>query len=341
MTTDQASAPHPHTLDQVTMRAAVQRRYAGPEHISLATVPRPSVRPDQVLIEVHAAGVERGAWHLATGQPLVMRALGFGLRRPRQPIVGTEVAGIVVEIGEAVTRFAVGDAIMGAADGAYAEWAVAKESAVTLKPADISFDEASAVGVSGLAALVAIERAHLRPEQRVLVLGASGGVGSFATQLAAAAGAHVTGVSSAAKAEFVANLGADAVIDYRTTEVTAARHSFDVIIDAGGLTPLWRLRRILAPEGTLVIVGGEGGGRITGGAGRQLRAVFASLVTRRTLTSILSTTNADGLQRLCAHITAGDVRAAVTTSYPLERASEALVDLGAGRIAGKAIITVR
>ena len=341
MTTDQASAPHTQTILPATMRAAVQVRYAGPEHISLATVPRPSPRADQVLIEVHAAGVDRGAWHLATGRPLVMRALGFGLHRPHQPIVGTEVSGIVVEIGEAVTRFAIGDEVLGAADGSYAEFAAAKESALALKPAGVTFGAAAAVGVSGLAALAAIERANVRPWKRVLVLGASGGVGGFATQLAVAAGAHVTGVASPAKAHFVSSLGADAVIDYRTTDVTTTPHPFDVIIDAGGLTPLWRLRRILASQGTLVIVGGEGGGRITGGAGRQLRAGFASLFTRQTLTSILSTTDTEGLEQLCSHIVAGEVFPAVTTSYPLERACDALVDLAAGRIAGKAIIAVR
>jgi NADPH:quinone reductase-like Zn-dependent oxidoreductase len=341
MTTDQALAAQHDTMKPGTMRAAVQLRYAGPEHISLATLPRPSLRPDQVLIEVHAAGVERGAWHLATGKPLVMRAMGFGLRRPRQPIVGTEVSGVVVEVGGAVTRVAVGDEVLGAALGAYSELAVAKESAVALKPDSLSFGEAAAVGVSGLAALAAIERAHLRPRQRVLVLGASGGVGSFATQLAAAAGAHVTGVSSAGKSEFVASLGADVVIDYRATDVTATPHPFDVIIDAGGLTPLRRLRRILTPKGTLVIIGGEGGGRVTGGAGRQLRAGLASLLTRQTLTSVLSTANTEGVERLCAHIAAGDVSPAVTTSYPLERSADALVDLAAGRIAGKAIIAVR
>ncbi len=341
MTADQEFAPHASMAATSTMRTAVQRRYAGPEQIALESVARPTLTSHEVLIEVHAAGVERGAWHLATGQPLVMRALGFGLRRPRQPIVGTEVSGTVVEVGDAVTRLSVGDAVFGAADGAYAEFAVAKESAVTLKPSDLSFEEAAATGVSGLAAHAAIERADIKFGQRVLVLGASGGVGSFATQFALSAGAHVTGVCSTDKADFVSDLGADAVIDYRTTDVTAAMDTFDVIIDTGGLTPLRRLRRILAPTGTLVIVGGEGGGGITGGAGRQLRAGLASLLTRQTLTSILSTANADSLDRLCERLTAGDVLPAVTASYPLEHASDALIDLAAGRIAGKAIITVR
>ncbi len=341
MTADQERAPRTPAPAATTMRAAVQHRYAGPEHIRLESVPRPAVRPDEVLIEVHAAGVERGAWHLATGKPLVMRALGFGLRRPRQPIVGTEVSGTVVEVGSAVTRLFVGDAVFGAANGAYAELAVAKESAVTHKPAELSFDEAAAAGVSGLAALAAIERADIQSGQRVLVLGASGGVGGFVVQFAVSAGAHVTGVCSADKAQLAHSLGADVVIDYRTTDVTTTASVFDVIIDTGGLTPLRRLRRILSPTGTLVIVGGEGGGGVTGGAGRQLRAGVTSLLTRQTLTSIMSMANAAGLERLCARLVASDARPAVTSTYPLEHASDALVDLAAGRIAGKAIITVR
>ncbi|WP_228373669.1 NAD(P)-dependent alcohol dehydrogenase [Demequina soli] len=328
------------TSATTTMRAAVQRSYAGPEAMHLETVEAPTPGPGEVLIQVRAAGIDRGVWHLATGRPLVMRVIGFGLRRPRRPIAGGDVAGVVIGIGSGVTRFALGDEVLGAAAGSYAELAVAQESALAAKPSSLSFAEAAATPVSGVTALKAVERAGIEPGQRVLVLGASGGVGSFATQLAVAAGAQVTGVASAAKAAMVRALGATDVIDYRATDVTSLDHEFDVIIDTGGLTPLRRLRRILSPAGTLVIVGGEGGDALMGGTMRALRAPLAALFTRQRLMGLMSITTAEPLEALTARIVAGDVRPALTRTYPLAEAPAALADLAAGRIAGKAAIVV-
>ncbi|WP_228375126.1 NAD(P)-dependent alcohol dehydrogenase [Demequina iriomotensis] len=323
-----------------TMRAAVQRRYAGPEEIHVETVEAPTPGPGEVLIEVRAAGVDRGVWHLMTGRPLVMRAMGFGLRRPRQPIAGEDVAGVVVGIGAGVTGFSLGDEVLGAAKGSYAQHAVAKEDKLVRKPSSLSFEEAAVLPVSGVTALRAVERAGISTGQRVLVLGASGGVGSYAVQLAVATGARVTGVASAAKAELVRSLGAEDVIDYRTTDVTSLDLEFDAILDIGGLTPLRRLRKVLSPTGTLVIVGGEGGDALTGGVGRQLVAGLVSLFTRQTLASFVALTAAEPLEVLVARIVAGDIRPALTRTYPLAEAGTAIVDLAAGRIAGKAAVVV-
>ena len=338
-----ASAAHPaDSASPTTMRAAVQRRYSGPEEIRVESAPVPTPGEGEVLLEVHAAGVDRGVWHLATGRPLVMRAIGFGLRAPKQPIQGTDVAGVVVAVGAGVTRFAVGDHVFGTADGSFAQYAVARVDRLAVKPDGAGFAEASAMPVSAVTALLAVEdSAAVEAGQRVLVLGAAGGVGSFAVQLAVAAGADVTGVASAAKADLVRELGAERVLDYRTTEVTALDERFDVIIDAGSLTPLRRLRRILSPTGTLVVVGGEGGDALLGGSARALLAPLVSLFTSQRLMGLMSATSTERLERVRDRVDAGAVRAAVSRTYPLDRAADAVADLAAGRIAGKAVVTVR
>ncbi|WP_236685289.1 NAD(P)-dependent alcohol dehydrogenase [Demequina salsinemoris] len=330
------------TMKARSMKAAVQRHYGSPEQIHTDTVAVPAPGEGEVLVEVHAAGVDRGVWHLATGRPLVIRAIGFGLRRPKQPVMGSDVAGVVTAVGAGVTRFVVGDEVFGTADGSYAQFAIAKEDRLAAKPARTSMTEAGAMPVSAVAALQAVEdTAKVESGQRVLILGASGGVGSFAVQIAVAAGAHVTGVASAAKAELVRELGAERVIDYRTTEVTELDEQFDVIIDAGSLTSLGRLRRILSPTGTLVLVGGEGGDSLIGGSGRSLVAPLVSLFTKQRLTGMISATDAVLLGRLAMLVESGAVHAAATSTYPLERTADAVTDLAAGRVAGKAIITVR
>ncbi|WP_227589879.1 NAD(P)-dependent alcohol dehydrogenase [Demequina pelophila] len=330
------------TAAPTTMTAAVQTRYAGPEEIHVDTIAVPKPGEGEVLVAVHAAGVDRGVWHLATGRPLVIRAIGFGLRRPKQPVQGTDVAGVVAAVGAGVTRFTVGDEVYGTTDGTYAEYAVAKEDRLALKPAAASFAEAGAMPVSAIAALQAVQdSAQVEAGQRVLILGASGGVGSYATQIAVAAGATVTGVASAAKADLVRELGAARVIDYRSTEVTALDETFDVIIDTGGLTPLRKLRRILSPTGTLVIVGGEGGDALLGGSGRSLVSGLVSMFSKQRMTGVMTASNAARLERLSALVESGAVRAAVTRTYPLDRAADAVTDLAAGRIAGKASVVVR
>lgn len=336
-----ASATAASSSAAATMRAAVQRRYAAPEEIHVDSVPVPQPAEGEVLIEVRAAGVDRGVWHLATGRPLVMRLIGFGLRAPKQPVQGTDVAGVVTAVGAGVTRFAVGDEVFGTADGSFAQHAVAKAERLAVKPDAADFTEAGAMPVSAVTALLAVQdSARVEAGQRVLVLGAAGGVGSYAVQLAVAAGARVTGVASAAKADLVRELGAERVIDYRTTDVTALDETFDVIIDAGSLTPLRRLRRILSPTGALVMVGGEGGDALLGGSGRALVAPLVSLFTSQRLMGLMSATTTERLERVRDLVDDGAIRAAVSRTYPLDRAADAVADLAAGRIAGKAVVTV-
>lgn len=324
-----------------TMQAIVQDRYGSADVLELRSVARPEPAADEVLIEVHAAGVDRGVEHLMTGEPYLVR-LGFGLRRPKQPVPGLDVAGRVVAVGSATTRFRVGDEVVGIAQGAYADYAVAKEAKVVHKPEQISFAEAAVVPISGGTALQALtEQGNVAPGERVLVLGASGGVGSFAVQLAVALGARVTGVASAAKADMVRGLGAERVIDHRTEDFTADGPVYDLIIDAGGRNPIRRLRKALTPEGRLVIVGGENGNKLTGGIGRQVRAALLSPFTRQDLGFFLQKESAEHIGRVVAHIESGAVVPAVSRQFSLAQVPEAMRALAAGEVAGKAAIVVR
>ena len=322
------------------MRAIVQRRYGSVETLQLGTAARPSVAADEVLIEVHAAGVDRGVWHLMTGLPYLVRFMGFGLRRPAQPVPGADVAGRVVAVGRDVERFKLGDEVFGIASGAFAEYAAAKEHKLALKPASLSFEEAAVASISGITALQALtDIGRMEAGQEVLVLGASGGVGSYAVQLAKALGGKVTGVASTRKLDFVRSLGADDVIDYTATDPLARR--YDLIIDAGGRNPLRRLRSALTPSGTLVIVGGEGGDRLTGGMARQIGAVLWSPFVSQRLTMFISTEDHRFIDRLAGFIERGEVKPAVGARYELEEASAAIADLVAGRAEGKSVIVVR
>jgi NADPH:quinone reductase-like Zn-dependent oxidoreductase len=324
-----------------TMRAVVGERYGSPEQLVIAEVPRPTAGDGQVLIEVAAAGVDRGVWHLVTGLPYAVRVAGFGLRRPKQPIPGMDVAGTVVEVGAGVDGFAIGDEVYGVASGSYAEYAVADAAKLTHRPASMPAEVAATIAISGgTAAQALFDVGRAQPGQRVLVLGASGGVGSFVTQLAHRHGLHVTGVASAAKAELVRSLGADVVLDY-ATQSFADEAPFDLIIDTGGRNRLSVLRRSMTKQGTLVIVGGEDGGRFTGGAGRQLRGMLLSPFVSQRLTTFVAGENAAARAALHDLVVDGAVTPAIARTYPLDQAADAIADLAAGRIAGKAVVTVR
>ncbi len=323
------------------MRAVVAHRYGGADAVEAATIARPTIADDEVLIEVRAAGVDRGTWHLLTGRPYVIRALGFGLTRPKQPVPGLDVAGVVVAIGASVTRFRVGDEVFGIGQATFAEYAAAPESKLSHKPASIGFEAAAAAAVSGSTALQALtDVGRLTSGQSVLVIGASGGVGSYAVQIAKALGARVTGVASAAKADAVTALGADEVLDYTADDYLDGSAHYDLIIDAGGLNPVRRLARALTPTGTLVIVGGEGGGRWTGGIGRNLRAAALSVFSRRRLTSFISKEGHHTTDRLSDLLASGAVVPLIGNRYPLAQAHQAVADLEAGRVTGKAVVVV-
>lgn len=327
------------TTPPETMSAIVQRAYGGPEVFQLGERAVPDIADDELLVEVHAAGMDRGTWHVMTGLPRMVRPV-FGLRRPKQPVPGLDVAGTVVAVGAEVTRFEPGDEVFGIAKGSFAQYAAAKEAKLAPKPAGATWEQAAVVPVSGLTAIQAVRTAGVQPGQRVLVLGASGGVGSYAVQVAKADGAEVTGVASGAKLDFVRSLGADHVVDHTREDPLAEADRYDVIVDIGGRPSLGRLRRSLTRDGHAVIVGGEGGGSITGGFGRSVRAALLSPFVRQTLTMFVSKERHDELLDLAELIEAGQVTPAVDRSYPLAEVAEAMRRLDDGEVRGKIAITV-
>src|SRR6266581_1052498 len=231
------------------MKAIVQDTYGSPDVLELRDIDKPVVGDDEVLVRVHAAGVDQGVWHLMAGMPYLLRLAGFGLRAPKNPVRGSDVAGRVEAVGENVTRFQPGDEVFGTCDGSFAEYASARADRLAPKPANLSFEQAAAVPTSGLAALQAVrDQGKVRPGQRVLIIGAGGGVGTFAVQIAKAGGAEVTGVSSASKTELVRSIGADHVIDYTREDFADGRNRYDVILDIAGNRSLSELRRALTPR---------------------------------------------------------------------------------------------
>jgi NADPH:quinone reductase-like Zn-dependent oxidoreductase len=329
----------PTATPTTTMRAVVQDRYGSSEVLRVAQVARPAIADNEVLVRVHAAGLDRGTEHLMTGKPYAMR-LGLGLRRPKNPVSGRDVAGTVAEIGSAVTRFGIGDEVYGIGPGSFADYAVAREDKLARKPAKLSFAEAAVVPVSAGTALRAlVDVGRVQPGQTVLVLGASGGVGTYAVQLAKAFGATVTGVCSTAKMDLVTSLGADRVIDYTREDFADGTSRYDLILDIGGTASLSRLRRALRPRGTAVFVGGENAGNLTG-MGRQLRGALISPFLRQRLTLLVAKERATDYERLTNLIEAGKVTPSLARSYPLDQAPDAMRLLESGQVRGKVAITL-
>ena len=328
------------TTTTTTMQAIVQHTYGSADQLHLERIARPEIADNQVLLRAHAAGLDRGTWHLMTGRPYLMR-LALGFRGPRNPVPGRDVAGTVVAIGSAVTRFAVGDEVYGIAAGSFAEYAAAREDKLARKPGSISFEQAAVVPVSAATALHALTDAgRVQEGQKVLVIGASGGVGSYAVQLAKAFGAEVTGVASTAKLDLVRSLGSDHVLDYTRDDFAAGVQRYDLILDIGGNPSISRLRRALTPTGTAVIVGGEEGGSLTGGMGRTLRGLALSPFIRQRITNFVNKERGSDLERLTDLIEAGKVTPSIDRGYPLDRVPEAMRHLEAGKARGKVAITI-
>lgn len=322
------------------MKAVVQHRYGGADVLSLAEVDRPSIAADEVLVRVRAAGIARGDWHLMTGRPYLVRVMGFGLRRPKAPVRGQDLAGTVEAVGASVTRFHLGDEVYGWGRGAFAEYAVARASDLLPRPANLSFEQAASVGISGMTAIQAVRDAgKVGPGTSVLITGAGGGVGTFAVQIATAYGATVTGASSAAKLDLVRSLGAADVIDTGRQDFTRAGRRWDVIIDTAGRRPLRHLRRALAPNGTLVMVGGEGGGPILGGFDRHFRGAILSPFIRQDLKMLVATETGTDLAALDELISAGKLTPVVDRTFPLGEAVAAMRHLESGRVAGKVVLS--
>ena len=326
------------------MKAIVQDGYGPADVLELRDIDRPSVGDDEVLVRVRAAGVDPGVWHLMTGRPYLLRAVGFGLRRPKVPVRGRDLAGVVEAVGARVTRLRPGDEVYGTCEsGSFAEYATARQDRLAIKPANLSFEQAAVTPISGMTALQGLrDCAGLRPGQRVMVIGAAGGVGSFAVQIAKAFGATVTGVCSTAKVDLVGSLGAADVIDYTHSRIDVNGARYDVIIDTAGNRPVSLLRRALTPRGTLVLVGGEnGGGRLLGGYDRQmLRAPLMSIFTSQRLRNMMAKEHAADLEELRRLIDSGAVTPIVDRAYPLADAADAIRHLAQGHAAGKTVVTV-
>ncbi len=331
---------HSPPAAESTMQAIVQDAYGSADVLRLARIGPPEIAASEVLLRVHAAGLDRGAWHLMTGTPYLLRLI-FGIGKPKNPVPGREVAGTVVAVGPAVTRFSPGDEVFGIGRGTFAEYAAAPEGKLARKPASATFEAAAVAPVSALTAMQALTNVgRVKRGDKVLVIGASGGVGSHAVQLAKAFGAEVTGVCSTSKLDLVRSLGADHVIDYTSEDFADGAHRYDLILDIAGNPSPSRLRRALTPTGTAVIVGGEEGGSLTGGMGRQLRARGLSLLVRQRLTSVMCKERSADLERLAEFIEDGKLTPSVDRTYPLDQVPEAMTRLASGSARGKIAITV-
>ena len=321
------------------MRAIVQDGYGSADVLRLAEIDRPTVRENDVLVRVHAASVNIGDWHLMAGLPYLVRVTG--LRGPGNPVRGMDLAGRVEQVGAGVTRFQPGDEVFGVGDGTLAEFVIARADKLEPKPSTVSFEQAAAVPTSAVTALQAV--ASLRTAgvgERVLVIGASGAVGGYAVQLAVAFGAQVTGVASPAKRDYVRSLGAAVTVDYTRGDITRSGERYDLVVDTAGLRPVSALRKLLAPRGTLVIVGGEGGGRVTGGFGRALWAAAVSPFVSQKLSGLVSTVRPGDLATLAELLQSGAVTPVIDRVYPLADAATAIRRLTDGSTRGKLVVTM-
>jgi NADPH:quinone reductase-like Zn-dependent oxidoreductase len=324
------------------MKAITQDTYGSPDVLELRDIEEPVVGERDILVRVRAAGAGPDVWHIMTGKPYMARP-ALGLRRPRVPVRGWDVAGTVEAVGAHVSEFRPGDEVMGIAErGSFAERAITQPEKLVPKPGRLSFEQAAAVAVSGVTAIQALrDKADVQPGQRVLIIGAGGGVGTFLVQVAKALGAQVTGVASTSKVELVRSIGADHVIDYTREDFTDGSRTWDVIVDTAGRRPLRELRRALTPKGTLVIVGGDGGGAWTGGFFRgMLRGPLVSMFVGQRLGGINSKVTKEDLEAVAELIEAGSVTPVVGKTYPLREAPEAVRVLETGHAQGKLVIAV-
>ena len=322
------------------MRAIVHDTYGSADVLRLDDIAAPVAGKGEVLVRISAAGVDRGVWHLMEGKPYVAR-LGLGLRRPRNRVLGFDLAGRVEALGEGVSGFEVGDEVLGIGRGTFAELACAPAAKLVHKPASLAVEQAAALSISGLTALQALrDAAGVQPGQHVLVIGAGGGVGSFAVQIAKVFGAEVTAVCSTGKVDLVRSLGADHVVDYTRQQITDPGVRYDAVVDIGGNRSLSELRRVLTPKGALVIVGGEHGGRWLGGLDRNLRATVLSAFVGQRLRAPISRERGPDIEELVRMVEDGTVSPVIDRTYPLADAPDALRHLAAGSPRGKLVVTI-
>jgi NADPH:quinone reductase-like Zn-dependent oxidoreductase len=321
------------------MRAIEQRGYGDPrEVLHLTDVEVPEITVDQVLVRVHASSANPYDWHLICGEPVLMRPALGGVRGPRR-VVGADLAGVVEQVGSAVRDVAAGDEVYGFADGAFAEFVAAPAGKLARKPATLTFAQAAAVPLAAVTALQGLRRGGLAAGQRVLVIGASGGVGTFAVQLAKHAGAEVTGVCSTGRLELVRSLGADQVIDYTVRDPASGPATYDLIFQLGGRYSPRALRRLLTPRGALVQSYGDGN-RWLGPLGAMVTGVLMNLVTRQRIASFVAEEDTQTMDEVRTLMEAGHLHPVIDAEYPLERAAEAVSLVKDGRPAGKIVVTV-
>lgn len=321
------------------MKAVVQDKYGSADVLELRDVERPTPSEDEVLVRVKATGVNMADWHMMAGKPTIMRLFGVGFRAPKQRIRGSDVAGVVEEVGSGVTQFVPGDEVFGSARGAFAEFATARVKRLLPKPEGVSFEQAAAVSMVGYTALQALRAGNVSLDalggQRILVIGAAGGVGSMTVQLAKHFGATVTGVCSTAKVALVRSLGADDVIDYVHGTLQG---TYDVIVDTAGNRSLGTLRRLLTPKGRLVIVGGEGGGSVLGALKRNLRAAAMGPFTGQKLIGLMAMESPDDLAIMRDLLASDAITAPIERTFSLAEAADAIRHLEAGRALGKVVV---
>lgn len=322
------------------MKAVVQDRYGSPDVLRLEEIETPPLTDGGVLVRVKAASVNAADWHFMRGEPLIARMV-FGLRRPKQGIRGSDVAGTVEAVGKTVTLFHPGDEVFGSCRGSLAEYVCADESLVVAKPAALSFEQAAAVPLAGLTALQAVrDHGHVQAGQKVLVNGASGAVGPFAVQIARSFGAEVTGVCSSRNVDMVRSIGAGRVVDYTKEDFTEGEDRYDVLFDIAGTRPWSRLRRVLRPDGTLVVIGGPSTNRLWGPLGHLAGMRLASLRGGRKIAVFVASTNHDDLVVLRDMLEARKITPVIDRTYPLGEAPEAIRYLETGHARGKVVITV-
>lgn len=324
------------------MKAITYAKYGGPDVLEYREVPTPTPEDDDVLIEIHAASLNAADWHLLRADPPLVRLMGVGLLTPKEPILGADVAGRVTAVGRSVTEFEPGDAVFGdvseCGNGGFAEFVCAREEALALKPSSLTFEQAAAVPLAGVTALQGLrDKGKIQPDQRVLITGASGGVGSFAVQIAKSVGAEVTGLCRTEKVEFVSSIGADNVIDYTCEDFTEGDQQYDVIVDAGGYRSIFECRRALQPDGRYVFVGGSNGVLFQA----MLLGPVLSLIDGRTIGNLLATPDRDDLIEIRELIDAGEVTPAIDVRFPLAEVPDAIRYLEGGNARGKVVVTVQ
>jgi NADPH:quinone reductase-like Zn-dependent oxidoreductase len=321
------------------MKAIVHSRYGAPDVLELKDIDQPVVTNDDVLVRVHAAAVGKGDWLTVKGLPYVAR-IRYGLPKPKHSVPGFDVAGRIEAVGSNVTQLQPGDEVFGWCEGSFAEYASVPQGQLAQKPTNLSFEQAAAVPISGFAALQALrDTGGVQPGQQVVIIGASGGVGSFAVQIATAYGAQVTGVCSTKSVEMVRSIGADHVIDYTQQDFTRSGQRYDLILEMAGNRSLADLRRALTRKGTLVLVGGSGGKWFMG-TGRTLRAVVVSRFVRQRLRSFFSKPKRTDLVVLKELLEAGKVTPVIDRTFPLNATPEAISYVGERSTQGKTVITV-